>query len=68
MLRIRNGRVEQVAVQLGVKDAAEDRIELRSGVAAGDTILLGNAAGVVPGTAVRVTGGEASETEVNSKR
>lgn len=68
VLRIRNGRVEQVAVQLGVKDAAEDRIELRSGVAAGDTILLGNAAGVVPGTAVRVTGGEASETEVNSKR
>lgn len=68
VLRIRQGRVEQVQVQLGVKDGAQDQIELRAGVAAGDTILLGNAGGVVPGTAVRVTGGEASEQEVNSKQ
>lgn len=68
VLRIRQGRVEQVTVQLGARDEADDRIELRSGVAAGDTLLLGNAAGVLPGAAVRVTGGEASEQEVNSEK
>lgn len=68
VFRIRQGKVEQVTVELGVRDEADDRIELRSGVAAGDTLLLGNAAGVLPGTAVRVTGGEASETEVDGKR
>lgn len=68
VLRIRQGRVEQVTVQLGVRDEADDRIELRSGVAAGDTLLLGNAAGVLPGAAVRVSGGEASETEVSSEK
>ena len=68
VLRIRQGRVEQVTVQLGVRDEADDRIELRSGVAAGDTLLLGNAAGVLPGAAVRVAGGEASEQEVNSEK
>ena len=68
VLRIRQGRVEQVAVQLGARDEADDRIELRFGVVAGDTLLLGNAAGVLPGAAVRVSGGEASETEVDGKR
>jgi len=68
VLRIRQGRVEQVTVQLGARDEADDRIELRAGVAAGDTLLLGSAAGVLPGAAVRVSGGEASETEVDGKR
>jgi len=68
VLRIREGRVEQVTVQLGARDEADDRIELRAGVAAGDTLLLGSAAGVLPGAAVRVSGGEASETEVDGKR
>ncbi|HYL30191.1 MAG TPA: efflux RND transporter periplasmic adaptor subunit [Gemmatimonadales bacterium] len=68
VLRIRQGRVEQVTVQLGARDEADDRIELRAGVAAGDTLLLSNAAGVLPGAAVRVSGGEASEQEVNSEK
>jgi RND family efflux transporter MFP subunit len=68
VLRIRQGKVEQVTVQLGVRDEADDRIELTSGVAAGDTLLLANAAGVLPGAAVRVTGGETSEQEVNSEK
>jgi RND family efflux transporter MFP subunit len=68
VLRIRQGRVEQVQVQLGVKDGAQDQIELRAGVAAGDTLLLGSAGGVLPGTAVRVSGGETTEQEVNGKR
>jgi len=56
-----------VAVTLGVKDDAGDAIELRSGVAAGDTLLRSNAAGLLPGTAVRVTGGQTSEEEVSQK-
>jgi RND family efflux transporter MFP subunit len=68
VLRIRHGRVEQVTVELGARDEADDRIQLRSGVAAGDTLLLGNAAGVLPGAAVRVSGAEATEAEVDGKR
>jgi hypothetical protein len=67
VIRIRAGKVEQVEVTLGVWDEAADAIELRSGVAAGDTLLRSNAAGVLPGTAVRVTGGAASEQEVSDK-
>ncbi len=67
VLRIRAGKVEQVAVTLGVKDDAGDAIELRSGVAAGDTLLRSNAAGRLPGTAVRVIGGQTSEEEVSQK-
>jgi RND family efflux transporter MFP subunit len=68
VLRIRHGRVEQVTVELGARDEADDRIQLRSGVAAGDTLLLGNAAGVLPGAAVRVSGAEATEAAVDGKR
>jgi membrane fusion protein (multidrug efflux system) len=67
VLRIRGGKVEQVAVTLGVKDEAADAIELRSGVTAGDTLLRSNAAGVLPGTAVMVTGGQTSDEEVSQK-
>lgn len=68
VLRIRAGKVEQVAVTLGLKDEAADAIELRSGVAAGDTLLRSNAAGVLPGTAVMVTGSQASDEEVSQNK
>lgn len=67
VLRIKGGKVAQVAVTLGVHDNAADAIELRSGVSAGDTLLRRTAAGVLPGAAVRVTGGETSEQEVSDK-
>lgn len=53
VLRLRGGRAETVQVELGIKDVASDRIELRSGVARGDTLILASA-GVTPGAAVRV--------------
>jgi membrane fusion protein (multidrug efflux system) len=43
-----------VDVQLGLIDPGSDRLEIRSGVAAGDTLLVGAAQGIAPGTPVRV--------------
>jgi RND family efflux transporter MFP subunit len=54
VIRIRNGTVERVAVELGVRDAATERVELRSGVALGDTLLVGAARSITVNTPVRV--------------
>ena len=54
--RIARGRAQRVPVQLGVRDEATDRFEIRSGISAGDTLLLGASQSVTPGTAVRVRG------------
>jgi RND family efflux transporter MFP subunit len=55
VMRIKGGRVERVQVQLGLRDEGAERVELRSGVQAGDTLLLGAAQGISPGTPVRVS-------------
>jgi RND family efflux transporter MFP subunit len=52
--RIAHGRAQRVAVQLGVRDEATDRFEIRSGLSPGDTILLGASQSIAPGTEVRV--------------
>jgi RND family efflux transporter MFP subunit len=54
VLRVRGGAVERVAVQTGLRDEQGERVELLSGVARGDTLLLGAAQGITPGTPVRV--------------
>lgn len=54
VMRIRNGRVESVAVQVGLKDEQAETVELMAGLAPGDTLLVGTAQGITPGTAVRV--------------
>jgi membrane fusion protein, multidrug efflux system len=53
--RIRHGRVERVGVQLGMRDAQANRVQIVAGVAAGDTLLRGAAQAIDPGTVVRVT-------------
>ena len=55
VLRIREGTVERVPVQLGVRDNASDQVELRAGVSVGDTLLASAAQGLAPGTKVRIT-------------
>src|SRR6266542_826846 len=55
VLRIRQAKVERVPVQLGIRDEGAEKIELLSGVQAGDTLLLGAAQGITPGTVVRVS-------------
>lgn len=53
-VRVRNGQVERVEVTLGIRDAATERYEIITGLAAGDTLLLGQAQGIAPGTQVVV--------------
>jgi RND family efflux transporter MFP subunit len=52
--RIKEGRVEVVAVQLGLRDDVAGLIEVTSGVARGDTLLTGGAMGTAAGTPVVV--------------
>jgi len=47
--------VEKVQVQIGLTDKSSETIEVLSGLQAGDTLLLGAAQGITPGTAVRVS-------------
>jgi RND family efflux transporter MFP subunit len=54
VLRLRNGRAERVTVDLGLQDAAAETVEVRSGIAVGDTLLAGAAQGITPGTVVKV--------------
>jgi hypothetical protein len=53
-VRVKNGRAERVEVELGLEDEATERVEIRNGLAAGDTLLVGAALGVTPGSQVRV--------------
>jgi hypothetical protein len=55
VLRLKGGIVERTDVQLGARDEERERYEIVSGVAAGDTLLVGAAQGITPGTSVRVT-------------
>lgn len=55
VLRLKGGVAERVEVTLGVRDEEQERYEILTGVAAGDTLLIGAAQGITPGTAVRVS-------------
>ena len=48
------GMVARREVELGLRDDATDRVEVTSGLAPGDTLLLGAAQGIAAGTPVRV--------------
>lgn len=53
--RIKGGRMERVEVTVGFEDAVAERTEVLTGLAAGDTLVLGSAQGLAAGTPVRVT-------------
>jgi RND family efflux transporter MFP subunit len=57
--RVKAGRVVQVPVQLGMRDEVAEMVEVSAGVTEGDTLLLGSAQGVAPGSRVRVLQEEA---------
>ena len=65
VFRVKAGKVERVTVQLGLRDEGTERIEIISGVALGDTLLIGAAQGITPGTLVRVS--TPSDTEGTSQ-
>src|SRR5215210_2437700 len=52
---VQAGKVKHLQVRLGVRDEASNLVEIASGVAAGDTVLLGSAQGVAEGAAIRVS-------------
>jgi RND family efflux transporter MFP subunit len=54
VLRVREGKVERVEVQLGMVDDQEQRVEVRGGVAPGDVVLMGSAQELAPGTRVQL--------------
>lgn len=54
VVRIRNGKVERTEVQLGMRDDADELVQVTAGVRVGDTLLVAAAQGISPGTLVRV--------------
>ncbi|HET9066988.1 MAG TPA: efflux RND transporter periplasmic adaptor subunit [Gemmatimonadales bacterium] len=52
--RVRGGVVEQVGVTLGLRDELAERVEVTSGLTAGDTVLVGGALGTPVGATVRI--------------
>ena len=55
VIRLRNGRIEKVLVELGVRDQGAEAFEIKSGIASGDTVLLGAARGISAGSQVTVS-------------
>jgi membrane fusion protein, multidrug efflux system len=55
VMRLRNGKIEKAEVTLGIRDAASESVEITAGLAQGDTVLLGAARGISPGTPVKVS-------------
>ncbi len=60
VLRMRGGVVEKVPVQTGLRDDRSERIEVTAGIAPGDTLLIGAARSISPGTSIRVRALESS--------
>jgi RND family efflux transporter MFP subunit len=54
VVRLKSGRVERVEIETGLQDRVNERVEVRRGVAAGDTVLMGGAAGLPPGSPATV--------------
>lgn len=55
VVRLNHGVVEEVPVELGLRDNVAEQVEIVSGVAPGDTLLLRDAQSLAPGTRARVT-------------
>jgi multidrug efflux pump subunit AcrA (membrane-fusion protein) len=55
VMRVKNGKVEKVEVQVGLRDVAAEQLEITSGLSGGDTVLLGAARGISAGASVAVS-------------
>jgi membrane fusion protein (multidrug efflux system) len=55
VVRVKGGKTEKVQIQVGVTDKASETVEVLSGLQAGDTLLLGAAQGITPGTPVKIS-------------
>jgi RND family efflux transporter MFP subunit len=54
VVRVHEGKVQRVEVELGIADEQAQRVEIRRGVQEGDVVLLGAAQELTPGTPVRL--------------
>ena len=54
--RLHEDRVQVVSVGVGIEDAARERVEITSGLAAGDRVLIGAARELAEGTQVSIEG------------
>ena len=63
VVRLKGGVTERIAVEIGARDAASDRVEIRSGLAAGDTVLVGAALGITVGSRVKVSSPSDTSTQ-----
>jgi len=52
--RVKNGKAERVPVELGLRQADTERVEITGGLDAGDVVIRGSAKAVAPGTPVEV--------------
>jgi RND family efflux transporter MFP subunit len=66
VMRVRGGRTERVTVRLGLADTRADRVEIVSGVRAGDTILVGAGLQTTPGTLVSLSARSEGTTATGS--
>jgi RND family efflux transporter MFP subunit len=55
VMRVKNGVVQKADVELGIRDASTETVEIRSGVVPGDTILMGAARGISENTPIKVS-------------
>lgn len=53
VLRVKDGKVEKVQVELGMRDEVAHQVEVRSGLQAGDVVVLGSARELTEGTLVQ---------------
>ena len=67
VMRVKQGKAEKVQVQIGLTDKTSETIEVLSGLQPGDTLLLGAALGITPGTPIKISAPTAS-TAANSVR
>jgi membrane fusion protein (multidrug efflux system) len=65
VIRVRQGKAELVPVKIGLTDKTSETIEVLSGIHPGDTLLMGAAMGITPGTPIRISAPTAS-TAANS--
>lgn len=59
--RVVDNKVERVEVTLGLRDPRTERVQVVSGLNAGDTLLRGAAQGIAPGTLVQASAPAESE-------
>ena len=63
VLKVQDGKVRRVEVELGIADAESQRIAVRRGVQEGDIVLRGAAQELAPGTAVKLAPGVRQQIE-----